>query len=71
MHVQLNCGGSVILNAVDRNGATAGGGAYVNNLSSLNLEFNVWTNNTARIGSGAVDLQSVQNATISNDTFSG
>lgn len=60
-----------MLNAVQMNNATAGGGAYINNVAGLTLSYNTWSNNTASIGSGAIDLQTVKNAQIANDTFTG
>lgn len=67
--MQLGCGGALVLNRVSTSNATAGGGAYINNVSALGMYENEWTSNTANVGSGAVDLQTVSNATIANDTF--
>jgi hypothetical protein len=59
----------MVLNAVSSSNATAGGGAYINNVPAWGMYKNVWTANTAVTGSGAVDLQSVANATVANDTY--
>ena len=67
--VQLNCGGALVLNAVANGQAVAGGGAYCNAADSLGLYRNEWTNNTASTGSGAVNFQTIPEASIANDTF--
>ena len=67
--LQLNCGGAMVLNALLSNNASAGGGAYINTVTGLTLNLNEWTGNTADTGSGGLDLQTVQEASITNDTF--
>ena len=71
LDVQLGCGGNLVQNAVQFSNATAGGGAYINDVPDLSLWGNEWTNNTASVGAAAVDLQSVSNVTIANDTYTG
>lgn len=61
----------MVLNAVVRGSATAGGGAYINAARSLGLYQNEWTSNTAVTGSGAVNFQTVQDGAIANDTYTG
>ena len=67
--LQLNCGGAMVLNAISKGSAQAGGGAYINAVGSLALYQNEWTGNTAKTGAGAVNFQSVQDSLIANNTF--
>lgn len=69
--MQLKCGGALVLNAVMRGLATAGGGAYINAASSIGLYRNEWSNNSATTGSGGVDFQSIPEGAIANDTYLG
>ena len=59
----------MVLNALLSNNASAGGGAYINSVAGLTMNLNEWTGNTADTGSGGLDLQTVQEASITNDTF--
>ena len=59
----------MVLNALLSNNASAGGGAYINTVTGLTMNLNEWTGNTADTGSGGLDLQTVQEASITNDTF--
>lgn len=59
----------MVLNAISKGSAQAGGGAYINAVSSLALYQNEWTGNKAKTGAGAVNFQSVQDSLIANNTF--
>ncbi len=61
----------MVLNAVTKGSATAGGGAYVNAAGSIGLYQNEWTSNSAMTGSGAVNFQTVTDGAIANDTYTG
>ena len=67
--LQMYCGGALVLNAASKGSALSGGGAYINDVDSIALYQNEWSNHVAEVGAGAVTFHSVKSAEIANETF--
>ena len=59
----------MVYNSFEFNNASSGGGAYINTVPVQTLQGNYWDSNTAAIGAGALDMQTVKSGDITSDVY--